>query len=126
MSQNTDNYGAIEDNGYPNFPQKEANTGPSCSAVKVIGIFFVLGSIVALAVTDNFVLTKSSSTSLKKAKKSSTVSDINWSIYKHTTSVTTGTYSSVNDFVSTYITYVSDIVDLGCGDSMKVYLLIIC
>jgi len=118
--QNRDMYGAINDqNHFPTYPNKEQEPEPTYTIAKIIGIFFLVGSLAALAVTDNFVLKQSSSASLKKSK-TSTTDDINWSIYKHTTSVTTGTYTAVNDFVATYITYVSDIVDLGCSDSMKV------
>ena len=121
--QNRDMYGAINDqNHFPTYPNKEQEPEPTYTIAKIIGIFFLVGSLAALAVTDNFVLKQSSSASLKKSK-TSTTDDINWSIYKHTTSVTTGTYTAVNDFVATYITYVSDIVDLGCSDSMKVSLL---
>jgi hypothetical protein len=48
-------------------------------------------------------------------KEEFSTSNQQWSIYKHTTSITSGTFKNVQDFVSNYITYIPGVVDLGCS-----------
>ena len=57
---------------------------------------------------------------LKILRETSSSNPSWWGIYKHTTSITPGTYDTVATFVDTYITNVQEAYDLGCNESFKV------
>jgi hypothetical protein len=97
-------------------------------SLSLLGGIVILLVVLIFAVNSNSSKSQTSFQGLEKfsmrGKKSSITRQdtLRLNIYKFTSSITTGTYETVANFTSSYLAPLSEITNLGCGDTIKIVL----